>query len=100
MSREFRTAQQQVKKMTRAKARSEGKFADEDVTSQIVDEKTALKKKLNKCVARTKLRIGIRNVERKRHNKGRRCEDLTTIFKSRQVTECEISKSARSLNTP
>ena len=29
MSREFRTAQKQVKKMTRAKARSEGKFAEQ-----------------------------------------------------------------------
>ena len=48
MSQDFRTAQQQVKKMTQTKARSEGKLAeqwsDEDWTSQISAEKTALKK--------------------------------------------------------
>ena len=68
------------------------------MTSQIVDENTALKKEIEQM--RRPEPSEESELETSKESDTAKVADVTTIFKIRQVTECEISKSAKSLNTP
>ena len=85
--------------MTRAKTRSERKFAeqgsDEDTTSQIIEEKTARLEPSTESELETS-----KESDTARVADVKIVVDSPTTFKTRQVTECDINESARSLNTP